>query len=82
MPVEIPGDRARQCNNVMSRETKESDGSNLSCPNDRGRQSHQAGGDIDGVGVEVEVLGHVEHVHQGGRQHGHSGPEDHHEGGR
>ena len=54
----------------------------LSRPNDWSRESHQNGGDIDWVCVEVEVLWHVEHVQQGRDQHGDSGPEDHHEGGR
>ena len=57
-------------------------GWHLSCPYDRGCEPHQDCCDIDGVCVEVEVLGYVEHVQQGGHQHRHSGPEHHHEGGR
>ena len=50
----------------------------LSRPNDWSRESHQNGGDIDWVCVEVEVLWHVEHVQQGRRYQGLLGSEHHH----
>ena len=50
----------------------------LGSPDDRSRQPHQYSGHVDGVGVEVEILRHVEHVQQGRRYQGLLGSEHHH----
>ena len=56
--------------------------SHLCSPQYRSPDANEDGCDIDGDGVEVEVLGDLEGVGEAGDDHGEPGPgDDHHRGG-